>query len=161
ALTRLPLSLIAIGAALWLGLAPVTGWSARGYSTGANAALAQSLALGVPVTVLLLRLQALLTAQGLSGSVPAEWSAFTSALAWAGGLTALAAGAGTILAAGSPRWTALLTAHTLGLVTWALGLDTPAGRQAALAILLAFGAARVALELSSISYERPRRRSPD
>src|SRR5205823_2501705 len=50
ALTRLPLSLVAIGAALWLGLAPVTGWSASGYSTGANAALAQSLALGVPIT---------------------------------------------------------------------------------------------------------------
>ena len=60
----------------------------------------------------------------------------------AGALTAIVAGAGTIVAAGTPNWPSLLTAHTLGLVTWALGLDTPTGRYAAIAILLAFGAAR-------------------
>jgi hypothetical protein len=154
ALTRLPLALIALGVALWSGLAPVTGWSAWGYRSGSHAALAQSLALGVPIAALLLRLQALLTAQGPAGSVPAEWSGFMSALAWAGGLTAIAAGAGTILAAGSPRWTALLAAHALGLVTWSLGLDTPVGRIAALVILLAFGAARVTLEISSAFSSR-------
>lgn len=147
-LTPWPLALIAIGAALWLGLAPVTGWSARGY-TGPQAALVQSLVIGVPIVTLILRLQGLVTAQGLAGSTPEGWSAFTGALAWAGALTAIAAGAGTIVAAGTPNWSSLLTAHTLGLVTWALGLDTPLGRYSAIAILAAFGAARVTLELSS------------
>jgi hypothetical protein len=147
ALTPLPLALIAAGVALWLGLVPVTGWSAWGYRTSSHAALAQSLVLGVPVATLLLRFQVLVTAQGPAGAAPESWSAFMSALAWAGGVTAIAAGAGTVLAAGTPRWTALLAAHTLGLMTWALSLDTPVGRQAALALLLAFGASRAALEL--------------
>lgn len=147
ALTRWPLVLVTLFAFLWLGLAPVTGWSIAAVSGGASAML-QALVAGVPVTLLLLRMQALLTAQGVAGSVPGAWGAFMAAVAWGGGITAVAAGAGTILAAGTARWLALLTAHAMGLVAWALGLDTPTSRVAALAMLAAFGAARVTYEMA-------------
>jgi hypothetical protein len=43
----------------------------------------------------------------------------------------------------------MISAFAWGLAVWALGLDSPPGRTAALAILLAFGAARVTLHLAS------------
>jgi formate hydrogenlyase subunit 3/multisubunit Na+/H+ antiporter MnhD subunit len=142
-----PLTLIAIFAALWLGMAPFTGWSGQGHN-GAHGALVQALVLGVPAVTLLLRLQALITSQSLAGTIPPEWVGFTSALVWLGGITSVVAAAGMLVWATTPRWTALLAAHTLGLVVWALGLDNPASRTAALSILLAFGAARVGMTLS-------------
>jgi formate hydrogenlyase subunit 3/multisubunit Na+/H+ antiporter MnhD subunit len=147
ALTRWPLALIAIGLALWLGFAPVTGWNTRELR-GSAATLVQGLVVGLPVVVLVLRLEGLVSAQGLAGSVPEAWRAFASALAWAGGVTALVAGAGSIVAAGSQRRRALLTAHTMGIIALALGLDTPLSRVAAVAILVSFGAARIALDLA-------------
>src|SRR5207302_2767140 len=114
----------------------------------AQGALVQALVVGVPAVTLLLRLQALLASQGLAGSAPEGWAAFMGALTWAGGLTALVAAAGTMVAVGTLQWTALITAHTLGMAVWALGLDTPTGRLAALAILLSFGMARLTLELA-------------
>ncbi|HYP38849.1 MAG TPA: hypothetical protein VEX13_00675 [Chloroflexia bacterium] len=147
ALTVWPLSLMALFATLWLGMAPFTGWSGQDHN-GAHGALVQALVLGVPASMLLLRLQALITSQSLAGTVPPEWAGFTSALVWLGGITSVVAAAGMLVWAVTPRWTALLTAHTLGLVVWALGLDNPASRTAALSILLAFGAARVCMTLS-------------
>jgi hypothetical protein len=147
ALTVWPLSLIALFVALWLGMAPFTGWSGQGHN-GAHGALVQALVLGVPAVTLLLRLQALITSQSLAGTIPPEWSGFTSALVVLGGVTSVVAAAGMVVWATSPRWTALLTAYTLGLVVWALGLDNPASRTAALSILLAFGAARVGMMLA-------------
>jgi formate hydrogenlyase subunit 3/multisubunit Na+/H+ antiporter MnhD subunit len=147
ALTVWPLLLMALFAALWPGMAPFTGWSGQGHN-GAHGALVQALVLGVPAITLLLRLEALITSQSLAGTIPPEWEGFTSALVWLGGVTSVVAAAGMVLWATTPRWTALLTAHTLGLAVWALGLDNPASRTAALSILLAFGAARVGMTLS-------------
>ena len=144
ALTRWPLVLVAVGSVFWLGLAPVTGWSARG-GDGATNALLQGLVTGVPVAVLLLRLQALITAQGLAGSLPEGWAAFTGSLVWLGAATVLVAGAGAILHAGTGKWSASITALNMGLVAWGLGLDSPAGRQAALATLLAYGLIRATI----------------
>lgn len=144
ALTQWPLALIAIGSALWLGLAPLTGWSLRGY-TGAPAALAQSLIVGIPIITLLVRLQGVMATQGQASG---DWEAFTTALAWVGGLSAFVAAAGMIASAGTARWESLLGAYTMGLATCALGLDTSLGRYAALVILLSYSAARMMLELS-------------
>ena len=152
ALTNWTLILVLLGAALWMGLVPFTAWSAR--AQGGHTALVQSLATLIPAAALILRLEALLTAQGLAGSVPGGWGAFTSLLAWGGAITAIAAGAGGIVFAGTPRWSALLTAHAAGLVAWGLGLDNPASRYAAIAVLLAYGAARVTLELGSTNAAR-------
>ena len=146
ALTQWPLALVAIGAALWLGLAPFTGWSAQGHGRAATGIL-QTLVVGMPMVMLVLRLQQLVTVQGLAGSVPEGWAGFTAALAWAGAITALVAGAGTLVHAGTARRSGALTAFVSGLVAWGLGLDTPAGRFAALAILAAYGLGRVTLEL--------------
>src|SRR4029079_19770959 len=102
ALTQWPLALIAIGTALWLGLAPFTGLSAQGHGRAATGIL-QTLVGGVPVVTLVLRLQQVYTEQGLAGSVPEGWGGFTAALAWAGAITALVAGAGTLVHAGTAR----------------------------------------------------------
>ncbi|HYO49914.1 MAG TPA: hypothetical protein VEW94_08680 [Chloroflexia bacterium] len=147
ALTVWPLTLITFFVALWLGMAPFTGWSGEGHNS-AHGAIVQALVLGVPAVTLLLRLQALITSQSLAGTIPPEWSGFTSALVWLGGITSVVAAAGMIVWPTTPRWTALLTAHTLGLVVWALGLDNSASRTAALSILLAFGAARAGMTLA-------------
>ena len=142
ALGQWPLSLIAIGSVLWLGLAPVLGWSARGHNRTAGV-LAQALVLGVPILTLLLRLQALVTAQGLAGTLPEGWGTFTTLLAWVGAVTALAAGAATIITAGGPRCLPLFTTCVIGLAVWGLGLDLPTGRLAAVTIVLTLGAGRV------------------
>ncbi len=146
ALTVWPLVLIAGFIFLWLGLAPFTGWSTRESDTGST--LAQALVTGVPVITLLLRLEALLTTQSLAGSAPQEWGLFTTALAWGGATTAVVAAAGMVLWACTERWSALLTSHTMGLALWAIALDNPAGRYAALVILLTFSAALVAYRLT-------------
>ncbi len=114
AFTEWPLALLALFTMLWLGMAPVTGWSGRGHGRDQRA-IVQTLVLGVPVLVLILRLQALVTAQGLAGNVPQQWNAFTEALGWAGGLTALVAAAGMLARAGAPEWSGLLTAHVMAL----------------------------------------------
>ncbi|MBF6614295.1 MAG: hypothetical protein IVW55_14330 [Chloroflexi bacterium] len=152
ALTTWPLVLLAGFIFLWLGLAPFTGWSA--WVSGSSSTLIQALVTGVPVITLLLRLEALLTTQSLTGSVPPEWGLFTTALAWGGATTAVAAAAGMVLWAGTERWSALLTSHTMGLALWALALDNPVGRYAALAILTAFSAALVAYGLTDGERER-------
>jgi hypothetical protein len=146
ALTVWPLVLLVGFAVMWLGLLPFTGWSGDG-GRGTHPALVQALVVGVPVVTLLLRLEGLLSAQALVGTLPEEWQAFTGTLARLGGLTALVAAAGMLVWAGTSRWTALLTAHAMGLALWGLGLDTPPGRYATLAVLLAYGAARVNSEL--------------
>ncbi|HKP54537.1 MAG TPA: hypothetical protein VJ183_18020 [Chloroflexia bacterium] len=146
ALTVWPLVLLTGFVVMWSGLLPFTGWSAEGRR-GASAALVQSLLVGLPVLMLLLRLEGLLSAQALVGTLPGQWLAFTGALAWLGGLTALVAAAGMLVWAGTAHWTAMLTAHAMGLVLWGLGLDTPTGRYGALAMLLAYGAGRVASEM--------------
>jgi hypothetical protein len=149
ALTVWPLVLLTGFVMLWLGLLPFTGWSAEGKGS-AHTALVQSLALGIPALTLLLRLETLLSAQALVGTLPGGWAAFTMALSWLGGLTSLVAAAGMLIWAGShnAHWTALLTSNALGLALWAVGLDTPPGRYAATAILLAYGAGRVTYALS-------------
>jgi hypothetical protein len=155
ALTVWPLTLAAGFVLCWLGLAPAAGWSAMGHGVkgentgGVHAALVQGLALGVPAVALVLRLQALITRDALAGSVPGAWSGFTAALVILGGATMLVAGAGTVVWAGTPRWSAFVTAFWMGAVAWGLGLDTSTGRIAALAALLAFGLGRVALEMSA------------
>lgn len=149
ALSVWPLALIIGFTILWLGVAPFTGWSSQG-EPGAFGALVQAVLIGTPVVTLLLRLEALLTAQGLAGTVPPGWAGFTTTLVWAGAATALVSGAGMLLWAGTARWTSLLTVQAAGLSLWALGLDSPSGRYAALAIVLAYGAGRVTLELASI-----------
>jgi hypothetical protein len=53
-----------------------------------------------------------------------------------------------LVLAGTRQWWFALTSYAMGLTTWTLGLDTPAGRYAALAIFFAWGAARVALDLA-------------
>jgi hypothetical protein len=61
----------------------------------------------------------------------------------------LVAACGLLVWAGSARWTAMLTAYSMGMALWALSLDNPAGRLAALVSLLSYGAGRVALALVS------------
>ena len=139
----------------WLGLLPLTGWSGEIKVSG-YAALVQALVLGVPVVTLLLRLEALLSAQALAGTIPEGWRTFTVALSWLGALTALVSAAGMLVWAGTGRWTSLLTAHTLGLALCGLGLDTPQGRFAAIAIVLAYSAGRVTFELSTADERKPR-----
>ena len=146
ALTAWPLALLLVAVALWVGCAPFTGWSLRGYS-GKDALLMQTLAAGIPVVALLLRLESTIASQVI-GPMPETWAAFTGALAWVGGLTALVAAAGMVVAAGMPTWWPLSAAHSMGLVVWALALNTPAGRISALALLFAWGAARATFELS-------------
>jgi hypothetical protein len=146
ALTLWPLVLIVGWALLWLGLAPFTGWSA--LMGEADGALVHALALGAPPLALVLRLQALITEGALTGSTPAEWATAMGGLATLGGITALAGGAGALTWAGTPRWRSALTAHWLGMVAWALGLDSPAGRWAALTLFAAYGLGGLALELA-------------
>jgi hypothetical protein len=148
------LVLLALFVVLWLGMAPALGWSAQGHG-GAHGALVQALLLGVPPITLILRLEALVSAQSLAGTVPPEWSGFSSALVGVGSVTAVVAAAGMVVWSGALRWTALLTAHTLALVVWALGIDSPSSRLAALAIFLAFGLGRVAITLSPRVYNLP------
>ncbi|MEP6774622.1 MAG: hypothetical protein ABJA50_03420 [Chloroflexota bacterium] len=150
ALTIWPLALIVGFAFCWLGLSPFTGWSAvRSAQTNQTAAtLAHVLALGVPPVLLILRLQALVTQGALTGSTPAEWAGAMSALVVLGGLTTVAGGASVLLWAGTARWPAALTAFYMGLITWALGMDNPAGRWAALVLLASYGVARMALQLA-------------
>ena len=154
ALTVWPLALIVGFALFWLGLSPFTGWSAvtsaRGHTaTPATAAtLAHTLALGVPPLLLILRLQALVTQGALTGSTPGEWAGAMSVLVILGGLTTVAGGASALLWAGTARWAAALTAFYMGLIAWALGMDTPAGRWAALILLAGYGVGRMALQLA-------------
>jgi hypothetical protein len=149
AITVWPLVLLTGFVIAWLGLLPFTGLSAEG-SGSAHAALVQSLVIGIPALTILLRLETLLSAQALVGTLPGGWEAFTMALSWLGGLTSLVAAAGMLVWAGShtARWTALLTADALGLALWGIGLDTPPGRYAAMAILLAYAAGRVTYALA-------------
>jgi hypothetical protein len=157
ALTFWPLLLMVLFIVFWSGLAPLTGWSGLAdvsvkAGQGTRGALVQGLVLGVPVLALVLRLEALITRQALAGSVPAEWTSFASALAWLGGATALVAAACTIVWASTARWSAALTAYAMGSAVWALGLDTPTGRYAAIVILLAYGLGRLTLDLSAGPY---------
>lgn len=156
AFTVWPMLLIAGFAIAWLGLLPLTGWSAEG-PRDVYATLAQSLVIGVPVLVLLLRLEALVSAQALAGTLPGGWTGFTVALQWLGGLTAVVSAAGLIVWAGKERWSAILTTNAMSLALWGIGLDTPPGRYAALAILLAYGAGRVGAELCSDSEAKAQR----
>ncbi len=149
ALTLWPLVLFGLFVIIWSGGVPFTGWSACSHAAAsAQGALMQALVVPVPVLVLVLRLQALVTAQALAGTVPSGWAALMSVLGWAGGLTALVAGAGMLVWAGTTRWSALTTAYFSGLVMWALALDNPAGRHAALAVLLAFSLGRATMALA-------------
>ena len=150
ALTIWPLALIVGFVLCWLGLSPFTGWSAvRSAQTNHTAAtLAHVLALGVPPVLLILRLQTLVTQGALAGSTPAEWAGAMSALVLLGGLTTVAGGASVLLWAGTARWPAALTAFYMGLIAWALGMDNPAGRWAALILLAGYGVARMALQLA-------------
>jgi hypothetical protein len=148
ALTVWPLLLLGGFVVLWLGMPPFTGWSARWTGDTAGAALAQSLGIGVPVVVMLLRLQGLVSSQAFAGSVPAAWVSLMSVLAWIGAVGTLVAACGLLVWAGSARWSAMLTAYSLSMALWALSLDNPAGRLAALVILLSYGAARVTLVLA-------------
>lgn len=145
-LTVWPLLLVAVFVVLWIGMTPFTGWGANWG--GGQEVLAQSLVLGVPVLTLLLRFQALVTVQAVAGDGMGQWEGFTRGLAWAGGITALVAGARMTFWAYTPRWTALLTAHWLGMMLWAVSLDTPMGRYAAVAMFAVYGASRTALSLS-------------
>lgn len=145
-LTVWPLVLFAAFAVAWLGAIPLTGWSALVPSGGYGTAL-HSLLLGVPVLTLIVRLQSLVTTQAVGATVPASWEAFMLALGWLGGVTGVIAAAGMVVWAGKSRWPALQATFWLGLTLWALGLDTPLARYAALVMLLAYGAGRVALEL--------------
>ncbi|HEX8600698.1 MAG TPA: hypothetical protein VF952_19550 [Chloroflexia bacterium] len=147
ALTVWPLLLLGGFVVLWLGMPPFTGWSARWTGDSASAVLAQSLGIGVPVVVMLLRMQGLVSSQAFAGSVPAAWASLMSVLAWVGATGALVAACGLLVWAGSARWTSMLTAYSLSMALWALSLDNPAGRLAALVILLSYGAARVTLVL--------------
>jgi|GEM_PF-5583372 len=158
ALTAWPLILMAAFIVGWLGVAPIIGWSAH-WRGGPYEALVQSLVLGVPVLTLLLRLQSLVSNQALAGAPLGPWDGFTTSLAWAGAITAIVAGAGTIVWAHTSRWTSALTAHWLGLMLWAASLDTHTGRVAALALLLAYGAGRVAMELATSTNIAPETQS--
>ena len=143
ALSVWPLVLLVGFALCWLGCAPFAGGSARGSEGGGFSTLVQSLVLGVPVVALILRLEALLTAGSLTGAMPLGWAPFMAALAWTGAITAGAGAAASLLWTGTPRFTGVLASYLMGLSLWALGLDTPLGRVAAVAILLAWGAGRV------------------
>ncbi len=146
ALTLWPLALVVGWVVLWVGLVPFTGWSAL---TGEGAMQAvQGLALGAPVLLLILRLQALITEGALTGSTPGEWASTMATLAVLGGITAVVGGAGVYMWAGTSRWQAAITAYWLGLVVWALGMDSPAGRWAALALFATFGLGMLALEMA-------------
>lgn len=147
-LTVWPLLLLGGFIVLWLGLPPFTGWSARWSGDDASAALAQSLGVGVPVIVIVLRLQGLVSGQAFAGSVPGAWASLMGALTWFGAVGALVAACGLLVWAGSARWTSVLTAFSMGMALWALSLDNPAGRLAALVILLGYGAGRVTLVLA-------------
>lgn len=153
ALTLWPLALILGWVVLWLGLSPMTGWSA--LTGDDNGALIHGIAIGTPVIALLLRLQGMVTEGSLTGSTPAEWAGAMSALAILGGLTAVVAGAGTLMWAGTPRWSAALTAHWMGLMAWALGLDSPLGRWAALALFAAYSISRLVLEMAGHTEGKP------
>lgn len=156
-LTVWPLLLVGGFVVLWLGMPPFTGWSARWNSDEAGAMLVQSLGVGVPVTVLVLRLQGLVSSQAFAGSVPGAWASLMGVLAWFGAAGTLVGACGLLVWAGSARWTSMLTAYSMGMALWALSLDNPAGRLSALVILLSYGAARVALALvgdGSSSWER-------
>lgn len=147
ALTIWPLGLIVGWAALWLGLSPLTGWSA--LTGDENGAIVHGLAVGAPVVLLILRLQGLVTKGALTGSTPDQWAGTMSALCILGGLTAVVGGAGILMWSGTPRWSAALTAHWMGLIAWSLGLDSPVGRWAALALFAAYGLARLTLEIAN------------
>jgi hypothetical protein len=152
ALTFWPLLLMFLFILFWLGLAPFTGWSGLantrlGGARGTQGALVQGLVLGVPALVLVLRLEALITRQALAGSVPAEWTSFAVALAWLGGVTAIVAAASAIVWAGTARWSGALIAFAMGIALWAMALDTPTGRYASIAVLLAYGLGRLTLDL--------------
>lgn len=160
ALSVWPLALLLGFCLLWLGLPPVTGWSARLHeSDDALAALIQSAAIGLPVFTLLLRLQGLVSAQALTGTVPDGWSAFMAALSWLGAVSALVTGGALLVWAGNPRWTGMLTAFAMSLALWALGQDNPLGRLSGLIILLAYGAGRMLVELSGNTPLLPGRTS--
>ena len=146
ALTLWPLVMIVGWALLWLGLSPFTGWSAL---SGGNTTLVHGLALGVPPILLVVRLQGLVTEGALTGSTPGEWAAAMSAFTVLGCITTIVGGAGVFLWAGTQRWRAALTAQWMGTIAWALGLDSPAGRWAALALLAAYGVGGLALEIAS------------
>jgi hypothetical protein len=158
ALTVWPLLLVAAFVFVWLGVAPTVGWSGH-WRGGPYEALVQSLVLGVPVLSLLLRLQALVSDQTLASAPLGAWDGFTTSLAWAGAVTAIVAGAGTVVWAQTSRWASALTAHWLGLMLWAISLDTHTGRVAALALLLAYGVGRVALELATSTNTMPETQS--
>ncbi|MDQ6695278.1 MAG: hypothetical protein M3014_12810 [Chloroflexota bacterium] len=151
ALTVWPVVLLGLGILLWLGCIPATGWSSRGMNgaggSGAYRVMVQTLVVGLPVLALLLRIEAGITNEATAGTVPPEWTALAGALQWLGGSTALAAGAGCLVWAGLPRWSAMLTACTMGLMLWAVSLDSPDGRLAAIAILLAYGAGNLGVEM--------------
>jgi len=156
ALTFWPLLLIIIFIVFWTGLVPFTGWSGLVQdNTGddTRGTLVQGLVLAIPVIVLVLRLQALITYLGIAGSVPTDWRGFTVSMVWLGGITTLTAAASTVVWAGTTRWSAALTAYLLGSAIWALGLDTPTGRYAAIAIVLAYAAGRLVLDLSTGQYD--------
>ncbi|HEX8219596.1 MAG TPA: hypothetical protein VF914_10345 [Chloroflexia bacterium] len=148
ALTVWPLMLLGGFVVLWLGMPPFTGWSGRWSGVPAGAVLAQSLAVGVPVVVLVLRLQGLVSVQAFAGSVPGPWASLMGVLAWFGAGGAVVAACGLLVWAGSARWTSILTAYSLGTALWALALDNPAGRLTALVLLLSYGAGRVTLLLA-------------
>ena len=155
ALSVWPLLLLSGFALLWLGCAPLVGWSA-GEGRGAFGALTQSLIVCVPVVALLLRLQTLFSAQALAGAIPSGWAAFTVALAWVGAATAFVGAARSLLTVGTPRFFSSLTACWVGLSLWALALDTPVGRYSAVALLLAWGAGRVSWELAEATLGEER-----
>ncbi len=158
ALSVWPLALLSGFALLWLGMPPATGWSARFHGgDNALAALIQATAIGLPVFTLLLRLQGLVSAQALAGTVPEGWSAFMSGLSWLGAAGALVTSAGLLVWAGSSRWTGLLTAFAMSLALWALCQDNPLGRLSGLAILLAYSAGRMMVELSRVPSSLPDR----
>lgn len=157
ALSVWPLVLLGGFCLLWLGLPPATGWSARFQADGPLVALVQAVAVGLPVFTLLLRLQGLVSAQALAGTVPYGWTAFMSGLAWLGSVGALVAGASLIVWAGSARWTGLLTTFAMSLVLWAICQDNPPGRLSGLVILLAYGAARSLPKLSRAAASLPDR----
>jgi hypothetical protein len=154
ALSVWPLLLLAGFALLWAGCVPFIGWSA-GSGSGAGMTLVQALALGVPVAALLLRLQGLISAQSVAPAVPTGWEALTGTLGWAGAITALSGAAASLLYTGTSRFFAAVTACWLGLMLWALGLDTPLGRYSAIALLLVWGAARVAWEMAGAAIAMP------
>ena len=145
-LTVWPLVLLTAFVVAWLGIIPLTGWSAL-VPSGGYGTMVHSLLLGVPVLTMVVRLQSVVTTQAVGATVPANWEAFMLALGWLGGVTSVVAAAGMIVWAGKSRWPPLQATFWLGLTLWALGFDTPLARHSALVMLLAYGGGRVALEL--------------